>query len=224
MSATPISATAAPTARSSLFGTDAGGQFDMFLKLLTTQMQNQDPLNPMDTGEYTQQLAQYSQVEQSIQQTGLLKQLLARMTTGDMTQAAGLIGKTVEFDSGVAALSDAAPARWSWSLPKAAASITAEVRDSAGRLVATPSVPGAAAAAGELSWDGRLPDGSRAPAGAYVLKLTARDASGTAVPVTVRSSGTVQEVVQREGELWLGLGGTVALPMSELIRVAAART
>lgn len=55
------------------------GDFDMFLKLLTTQMQHQDPLNPMNSAEYTQQLVQFSGVEQQIEQVALLKQILAKL-------------------------------------------------------------------------------------------------------------------------------------------------
>ena len=119
------SATSASAAAPGMFGSQ-GADFNMFLKLLTTQMQNQDPLDPMDTSQYTQQLVQYSQVEQSIQHTGLLRDLLSRMPSNDMTQASGLIGREAEFESGVAGLSDG-PARWSWSLDRNAASITAEV-------------------------------------------------------------------------------------------------
>ena len=219
MTITSTSSAAAQTSRTTPVASEAAGQFDMFLKLLTTQMQNQDPLDPMDTSEYTQQLVQYSQVEQSVQQTGLLKQMLERMSSSDLTEAAGLIGRTVQFGSSVAALTDAAPARWSWTLPRAAASVVAEVRDSSGKLVATPAVT--AGGTGELSWDGLQADGTRAPAGAYSLKLTAKDASGEAVAATVTSAATVAEVVQRDGELWLGLGGKVALPLSDLMRVAA---
>lgn len=74
---------------------------------------------------------------------------------------------------------------------------------------------------GQFSWSGILADGSRAPAGAYVLKLTAEDANGNALPATLQSLGTVQDVVQRNGELWLGLGGQVSLPLSALTRVSA---
>jgi len=210
----------AVTKGASLSGADAADQFNMFLKLLTTQMQNQDPLDPMDTSQYTQQLAQYSQVEQSIQQTGLLKDVLARMSSSDMTDAAGLIGRTVEFDSKVAALSAGALAHWTWTLPQAAGSITAEIRDSSGKLVATPAIA-SGGVNGEFSWDGTLPDGSHALPGAYVLKLTAKDVSGNAMAPTVHSLGTVQDVVLRDGELWLGLGGSVSLPVSDLTRVSA---
>jgi flagellar basal-body rod modification protein FlgD len=202
-----------------MFGA-AGGDFTMFLKLLTTQMQNHDPLDPMDTSQYTQQLVQYSQVEQSIQQTGLLRDMLGRLSANDMTQAAALIGREVEFDSVIAGHGDGAAASWSWSLPRSAAALTGEVVDSSGRTVATVTLD-PAATSGRYSWDGQLAGGGRAPDGAYQLRLSAEDPAGDGVPVTVRSVGTVTEVVQSGGELWLKLGGA-SLPISDLVRVAAA--
>lgn len=212
------SSATARTAPAGMFGAQ-GADFNMFLKLLTTQMQNQDPLDPMDTSQYTQQLVQYSQVEQSIQQTGLLRDLLARMGSNDLAQASGLIGRDVEFDSSVSGLGNG-PASWSWSVPRKAAAITGEILDSSGRTVAT-TVLDPAAVSGRFEWDGVLPDGTRAPEGAYVLKLGAKDASGTAIPVATHSVGRVEEVVQSNGELWLDIGGA-SLPMSDLLRIAAA--
>lgn len=209
-------ASTATTPPTGLFG-KAGGDFDLFLKLLTTQMQNQDPLDPMDTAEYTQQLVQYSQVEQSIQQTGLLRNVLDRLSADDLTSAGQLIGRTAEFDSPVAGLSATAPAEWRWTLAGKPATIEAEILDSAGKVVARPAI--AAEASGSFAWNGALAAGGRAPEGAYVLKLTARTADGTALPATLTSVGKVQEVVRREGETWAGLSG-VALPMSKVIRIA----
>lgn len=211
-------ATNAPAAVSAEMFGGQGADFNMFLKLLTTQMQHQDPLDPMDTSQYTQQLVQYSQVEQSIQQTGLLKDLLSRMSASDMTQASGLIGREVEFDSGVAGLSER-PASWSWSLPHKAASITADILDSSGRTVATVPID-PAATSGRFDWEGLISQGNRAPKGAYVLKLTAVDESGAAVSASVRSLGRVDEVVRSDGELWLDIGGA-SLPLGELVRIAA---
>nr|WP_294168672.1 flagellar hook assembly protein FlgD [uncultured Sphingomonas sp.] len=222
MSVEPTAAaTATRAAPAGLFG-GAGADFNMFLKLLTTQMQNQDPLDPMDTSQYTQQLVQYSQVEQSIQQTGLLRDLLGRMSANDMTEAAGLIGREAEFDSVIAGLGGGAPASWSWTLPRGAATLTGEVVDSGGRTVAT-TVLDPASTGGRYSWDGQLAGGGRAPEGAYQLKLSAKNAAGNSVPVTVRSVGTVDEVMQSGGELWLKLGGA-SLPLSDLVRVAAPPT
>lgn len=221
MSIQPAStATARQAGSPSMFGS-SGADFNMFLKLLTTQMQNQDPLDPMDTSQYTQQLVQYSQVEQSMQQTGLLRDLLGRMSASDMSQAADLIGREAEFDSSIAGLGSA-PASWSWSLPRDAAALTGDIVDSSGKTVATVTLD-PAANGGRYSWDGRLAGGGQATEGAYQLKLKATDAAGNSVPVTVRAVGTVQEVVQSAGELWLKIGGA-SLPMSDLVRVAAAPT
>ena len=210
-------ATTAPAAPTpGLFG-KAGGDFNLFLKLLTTQMQNQDPLDPMDTAQYTEQLVQYSQVEQSIQQTAVLKDILGRLSGDDLTNAGQLIGRTVEFDSSVSGLSAARPAEWRWTIGGKPASIEAEVLDSSGKVVARPTVtPGAS---GTLSWSGQLTSGGQAGEGAYVLRLNAKAADGTTMPATLTSLGQIKEVVRRDGELWAGLGG-VALPLAKLVRVA----
>lgn len=199
-----------------LFG-KAGGDFNMFLKLLTTQMQNQDPLDPMDTSQYTQQLVQYSQVEQSLQQTGVLKNILARLSGDDLTKAGQLIGRAVEFDSSVSGLGSSNPAAWRWTFSELPASLTAEVLDSTGRVVATPAIA-ATANTGTLEWDGLLADGTRAPGGAYALRLVATDASGNALAPVLASIGRVSEVISRGGELWADIGGA-ALPLAKLQRI-----
>ncbi|WP_300973442.1 FlgD immunoglobulin-like domain containing protein [Sphingomonas sp. LHG3406-1] len=161
---------------------------------------------------------QYSQVEQSLTQTSVLRDILARLSSDDLTRAGQLIGRTAEFDSSVSGLTANRPAEWRWSFSKAPASIEAEVLDSGGRVVARPAVT--ADAGGNLRWNGVLADGSRAPDGAYVLRLIARSADGTALSPTLTSLGQVQDVVSREGELWAGLG-SVALPLAKLVRISA---
>lgn len=216
MTAITPAAKEAAKAPPSLFGT-ARGDFDMFLKLLTTQMQNQDPLDPMDSSEYTQQLVQYSQVEQSIQQTGVLKNILTRLEGDDLTRAGQLIGRTAEFDSSVSGLNAKSPAEWRWSFARAPATLEAEILDSSGKVVARPAVE--PSASGSLQWNGKLSDGGQAADGAYVLRLVARDTGGAAVTASLTSLGRVTEAVAREGETWLGIGG-VALPLDKLVRIA----
>jgi len=194
-----------------------GADFNMFLKLLTTQMQNQDPLDPMDTSQYTQQLVQYSQVEQSMQQTGVLRNILSRLTAADMAQASSFIGREAQFDSTIAGLSEGA-AQWSYSLPRDAASITATVQDSSGRTVARRVLD--AGAEGRFSWDGALSTGGTAPHGAYTLKIEALDASGNAVPATIRSVGVVNSVTSLSGSVMLGVNG-IELPSDSLVTVAS---
>lgn len=200
-------------AQSSLGGAD----FNMFLKLLTTQMQNQDPLDPMDTSQYTQQLVQYSQVEQSMQQTGVLRDILSRLTATDMAQAAGFIGREVEFDTNVAGLTGK-PAEWSYSMPREAASVTATVINSSGRTVASQVLePGSE---GRFAWDGALAAGGAAPHGTYSLALKALDSNGNAVSAQVRSVGVVSSVSASSGNVMLTVNGA-ELPSSALVSVAA---
>lgn len=213
-------ATTTTTNTKSAASLTAGGDFTMFLKLLTTQMQNQDPLSPMDTSQYTQQLVQYSQVEQSVQQTGLLKDLLARFETQDMAQAAGFIGRDAEFSGADAGLAASAPANWIWSMPKQASQITARIVDARGVTVATPVVA-LGASADDLRWDGMRADGSRAAPGTYTLKIEAKDASGATVPVTIGTRGRIDEVRLVDGQLQLGVNGA-ALPLTALRRLTEA--
>lgn len=212
--ATQQSTVAAQTGQAA--ATMAGADFNMFLKLLTTQMQNQDPLDPMDTSEYTQQLVQYSQVEQSMQQTGVLRDILSRLSAADMAQASGFIGRQAEFDTNVAGLTEAG-AEWSYSLPREAASITATVKDAKGATAATKILePGRD---GRFVWDGTLAGGGTAPGGEYTLTLQALDASGNSVAPVIRSVGIVNSVTSASGNVMLGVNG-IELPSSTLVSVA----
>jgi flagellar basal-body rod modification protein FlgD len=197
----------------------SGADFNMFLKLLTTQMQNQDPLDPMKTSEYTQQLAQYSQIEQTVQQGTTLKEILARLSTQDMAQASGMIGREVVFDSAVAGFGSA-PASWGFTADRRVSSAVATISDASGKVVDTRKLT-PDAATGRFDWDGALAGGGTAPAGAYSLSLAAADASGKAVPVKISSIGVVENVAQAGGALALGVNG-VTLPLSSLLRIAMA--
>lgn len=195
-----------------------GADFNMFLKLLTTQMQNQDPLDPMKTSEYTQQLAQYSQIEQTVQQGGTLKDILGQLSTQNLAQASGLIGRDAVFASPLAGLS-AAPATWDYVGDRKASALVATISNDSGRTVDTRTLT-PDAVTGRFSWDGALPNGGRAPMGAYRLSLAAQDANGQQVPVAVRSVGKVTDVMSSAGVVSLGVNG-IAMPLASLIGVAA---
>lgn len=216
---TPISTSITPvtgTQKTNGANEALNANFDMFLKLLTTQMQNQDPLDPMETSEYTQQLVQYSSVEQSIQQTGTLKDILANLSTQDLAQSANLLGTDAMFNSSTAGLSGSAPANWSWEASRPVETLTATISDASGRIVETRALD--AARAGSLSWDGALTGGRTAPAGGYTLALNARAADGTSVPIAIRSTGLIDQVETAGGVVRLGINGT-DFGLSDLIRV-----
>lgn len=192
--------------------------YTMFLKLLSTQMQNQDPLDPMDTSQYTQQLVQYSQVEQSIQQSGLLKDILGRLTSQDLAQASSLIGRQVQYDGATAGLTADTPARWTWTTASTPASLNATILDAAGHSVATiPLDPGATS----LDWNGSKDGGGTATPGSYTLVLSASDADGNSIAGTVGGTGVVSSVAQENGALALRINGA-AIGMDALRGIAPA--
>lgn len=222
MSTLPITTTAATqpilTPKAATAITATGADFNMFLKLLTTQMQNQDPLSPMDSTQYTQQLAQYSQVEQTVQQTGTLKDILARLSTQDMSQAAGFIGRDAVFDSPVSGLG-AQPANWKYAASGTISAATATITDASGATVLSRAID-LSGTSGRFSWDGTLADGTKAVNGAYTLAIKAVDAAGAPVSTTINSTGTVNDVSLTKGVVSLGVNG-VAMSMDRLVRLAA---
>jgi len=195
-----------------------GADFNMFLKLLTTQMQHQDPLDPMDTSEYTQQLVQYSQVEQSIQQTGALKDILSRLASQDMAQASSFIGREARFDTNISGISAGNGAAWTLAPERRASTMTVQVTDAAGRVVHERTLEPTAT---RFTWDGTLSDGTRAAEGAYRLTVTARDSSGAAVDVGINGVGVVRDVITDGSSVSLGIGG-VRVPLDYLVAVSAA--
>jgi flagellar basal-body rod modification protein FlgD len=207
-----LSSTSSPGAKSTT--TD----FNMFLKLLTTQMQNQDPLSPMDSTQYTQQLVQYSQVEQSVQQNSTLKDILGSLSNQTIGQAAHFIGRDAVFDSAVSGLG-AKPASWQYAADRTMASGTVTIRDAGGKTVFTAPLD-VSKTSGAYAWDGTLANGGKAAAGAYTLALSAVDASGASVATRITSTGVVDAVNASGGVVSLGVNG-VPMPMTALVRLAA---
>jgi flagellar basal-body rod modification protein FlgD len=192
----------------------------MFLRLMTTQMKNQDPLDPMKSSEYTQQLAQYSQVEQSVQQTNALKEILNRMSAQDMATAANYIGREASFDGAVSSLDNAGgSASWTYTVARPVASISATISDANGRVVQQLTL-NPDATTGRVVWDGQMAAGMRAAGGPYSLSIAATDAAGSAVPVRVSATGIVKSVEMAGGQVMLGLGGGTKLPVSSLVAVS----
>ncbi len=156
---------------------------ETFLTLLTTQLRNQDPLNPLEVEKFTEQLVQFASVEQSISTNTNLETLIRLQTAASRDSAIGLIGRTVVTASDQAALADGADARWTYSLPQNAGETRLNIVDEAGRTIAT--LDGATrAGAHQVAWNGRTDDGDIAAAGVYRLVVTARD--GARQPIEAR--------------------------------------
>jgi len=220
-STTAAAQTSAATTSTTL-GNQASPDFNLFLKLLTTQAQNQDPLNPTDATQYTQQLAQFSQVEQSLQQTNTLKDILSRFSTQDLSSAANLIGREATFDSNTVGLTSKSPARWAYSNSGMTGPLTATIKDAGGRTVFTQTIDNNSGT-GELTWTGTKSDGSQAADGAYTLTVKGQDSGGASVSATINAIGTVGDVQSKNNVVTVGINGA-QLPLSSLIRLTSTKT
>lgn len=203
-----------PTAAESS-GVSLAKNFDMFLTLLTTQLKNQDPTSPMDSKEFTTQLVQFSQVEQSINQNKNLEKLLAMFEAQQSSNNLNFIGKIVDIDDNRVKLAEGGNAFWSYELPAGVNSLEYRILNSQGQVVRTVSVDAASAGTGrvEVAWDGKDATGNQMPAGTYTLEVVAKDTSGKAVDgVKVYARGYVEALETVDGEQYLVVSGNKFLP------------
>src|SRR4051812_1112732 len=151
---TPISSSAdTPNSMAQL-----SSNFDTFLQLLTTQLKNQDPTSPMDSNQFTQQLVQFSQVEQQIATNTNLKTLISQGTTQAGIFAGSYLGRKVSVANGNASLNDGV-ADWTYNLATSASTAALSVSDANGRIVFSQA--GAiGAGAHAFSWNGKDGNGN----------------------------------------------------------------
>jgi|CXWL01.1.fsa_nt_gi flagellar basal-body rod modification protein FlgD len=193
--------------------------YNDFLKLLTTQLQNQDPTAPTDTNQLTQQIATLSQVEQQINTNQNLQKLISLFNTTTMNSVVGYIGKQVESvgDKGVLQNSKAS---FVYNLEKDAQTVDLQILDVSGKEVLKASGT-KVAGRNEVLWDGKDGDGKQLADGTYTIKVKAKDAAGADLKVTTSTVGVVSSVDTKNGETVLTLGDvTVALDKVLSVRQA----
>lgn len=178
---------------------------EAFLFLLTQQLKYQDPLDPMDTSEYTNQLVQYAQVEQSIQSNTYLETIVAQNVNAVATQAVSYMDQYVQVLGNGLPLQNG-NAKFSYILGSDAFSCVVAIKDSAGNFV--KSFTGAEPSAGrhEMFWDGKDNYGNQLEDGAYSLVVTAQDASGSSVEVQSTVFGKVTGVAYDGDSVSIGMG------------------
>lgn len=205
-------------ARLSNSRTRLASNYETFLALLTTQLRNQDPLSPLDSNQFTQQIVQMTGVEQQLLTNDLLQSLVDRGSgVGD---AVSYIGRQVTVDSASTTLANGS-ANWTYNLPAGAASATLEIRNSAGAVVWRGAAPSTAAGDHALAWDGKNLAGNGLPDGTYTLSVAAQTAAGQALPATTSFTGTVTGVETVNGVTTL-VTTAGAAPLTSVRRVAAA--
>jgi flagellar basal-body rod modification protein FlgD len=207
---TSVTGTSTNTTTTSASGTSAvslAKNFDTFLKLLTTQLKNQDPTSPMDTKEFTNQLVQFSQVEQQINQNKNLETLIGMYKAQTTNTNIGYIGKEVVVEGNKAALTEGGKIDWMADIPTGAAVVKANIYDSSGKLVQTKNLSTSAGRT-TVQWDGSTSAGTTAKPGTYSLEIVATDTTGKAMtsPKTY-TTGTVDSVEFEDGAQYLVVKG-----------------
>lgn len=195
-----------PQTQSQTAGVSLAKNFDTFLTLLTTQLKNQDPTSPMDSKEFTQQLVQFSQVEQSINQNKNLEKLISLFGSQQSSNLVSYIGKQIDIDSNKATLTTSQPAVWYYDLPSEATAGELRVIDKNGKTVHTAQIE---KGKGEHAfvWDGTVAGGQKLGAGEYKLEVVAKDAAGGKLEATIKSRGIVDSIERIDGVDYLVVGG-----------------
>lgn len=176
-----------------------------FLKLLTAQLKNQDPLNPMDNSQMTSQMAQISTVDGIERLNATLQSLVTSSANSQALQAAALVGHGVLVPGNSIELASGSSAYGGIDLASDADSVTVSVNDSSGLLVRTLDLGAVKAGSHTFTWDGTANDGTAAAAGNYTFTVSAKQGTST-VDTTALLLGLVSSVTQSSSGLSLNVG------------------
>ena len=172
--------------------------YELFLSVLTAQLQNQNPLDPTDTDEMTSQLVNYAQVEQQILSNSYLENLVLATNNESASVALSLVGMEVTYAADDLSWSEGDTLSWSYDVPDDVESVTVQVLDSDGNVVYAES---ASADEGSYTfdWSGTKTSGATASDGSYSLNIVAKDADGESVDITPNTTSVVKQVDWSDG-------------------------
>jgi flagellar basal-body rod modification protein FlgD len=198
-------------ASSALASSQIAGNFQSFLQLLTTQLQNQNPLSPLDTNQFTQQLVEFAGVQQQLNTNDSLATLVSLQQTAQSTQALGFVGKTAVVNGSTAPLTGgssttSSSATWLLSVPTAS-TVNITITGSNGQTVFSGTYNATAGNSQPFSWNGQGNDGTQYPDGSYTLTAVGKDASNNNVAITTQIEGVVSSVDLTQSPPLLSIGG-----------------
>jgi len=204
----------ASTAASNTLSAD----MNTFLTLLTTQLKYQDPLDPMDTAEFTNQLVQYSSVEQAIQTNSKLETLLTVNMANLGAQAVSYIGKVAQVVGDVMPL-EGGQAKATYTLDKNVVSSVVAVKDMNGNIIYSET-GNTTSGTHEFLWDGKDKNGNQLEDGAYQIVVTTNVTSGeTEANVITTIFGKVTGVASDSNGVYVGLGDSVTASLGDILTV-----
>ena len=190
-----------------------------FLTLFTTQLKNQNPLDPMDNTAFVSQLAQFSQLEATTKMSGNMESLVKSLSTSQISGASALIGKTVGVTDGKAVY-DGAAVNGFVSLPTDVDSLTLKVYNSSGQLVRTGQVGAQKKGEFAFSWDGKDDKGTLQTNGAYRVEATAtRFGANSKPPITTMAYVRSINTDQVTGDMKLEFNDGSQLSVTEIKRI-----
>jgi flagellar basal-body rod modification protein FlgD len=195
----------AAASANALASSQIAGNFQSFLTLLTTQLQNQNPLDPLDTNQFTQQLVEFAGVQQQLNTNDSLATLVSLQQTAQSTQALGFVGKTAIVSGNTGALTNS-QAVWELSVP-ANSNVNISIASSTGQTVFSGDFSVTAGDNQPFVWNGKASDGTQLPNGKYTLTATAKDSSNNTVAVTTAVQGVVSSVDLTQTPPLLSIGG-----------------
>ncbi|MGJ4891912.1 flagellar hook assembly protein FlgD [Bradyrhizobium sp. HKCCYLR20261] len=203
---TKTSTTGSNSSLGSTAGSTIAGNFQTFLTLLTTQLQNQNPLDPLDTNQFTQQLVQFAGVEQQLKTNDQLSSLISMQQTTQATQALAFVGKTAVVNGATTTMTDA-KASWDLSIPKDS-NLTVSITNSVGQTVFSGKYSASAGDNQTYNWNGQGNDGTQWPDGQYKITVVGTDATnGAPVAISTQVKGTVTSVDLTQQPPMLSIGG-----------------
>lgn len=193
---------------------------EIFLRLLVTQLQSQDPTSPVENEEFIVQLAQFTTLEQANNTNELLKSLVEQNDRHSQLDLVKLIGHDVVANGNVVSLEESGTSTLSYLLGGEARTVDVRILDSSGAVVRTIREQGPQGAGShEVVWDGTDADGDRVAPGTYQFDVVATDPRGNAVPVTTFLRDTVKNVIWGQDVPVVTLKSGKTLTSSDILSV-----
>lgn len=191
--------------------------YTMFLSLLTTQLQNQSPLDPMDADQFTSQLVQYSSVEQLIKMNSNFEDMKTSMESSNLANLVNYVGTNVTVNAATKEMTDGA-VKWNIDAAKSGTA-TITIKDSNGQTVLTRT-ESLTAGDNAFTWNGKGDDGDTYKSGSYTISINAKTSSGANIKTTTDITGKVDSLEWTDGIPYLSIGGAKYLT-SSVVKIAA---
>lgn len=196
--------------------------FSQFLQLLTTQLQNQDPLSPLDSNQFTEQLVQFSQVEQAINTNSRLDDLVALQIGNSASTALGYVGLDASYISPEVIYDGENPANVRYSLDSPAETATINIFDETNQLIFSGDAD-RTVGVHDFEWNGRDLAGNPLAEGTYLVRVDALDANDEVIETTTVVTSRVRGIEQQDGIVF-ALVGDRAVPVGSILNATVPET